>query len=46
MPGDILVINTGSSSLKFAVFQHSADEPIRRESGQVDGIAQATRMHR
>jgi acetate kinase len=38
MPGDILVINTGSSSLKYAVFQPTADGPVRGESGQVDGI--------
>jgi acetate kinase len=38
MPGDTLVINTGSSSLKYAVFRPSAEGPIRGESGQVDGI--------
>jgi acetate kinase len=38
MAGDILVINTGSSSLKFAVFRPTADGPVRGESGQVDGI--------
>jgi acetate kinase len=38
MNGDILVINTGSSSLKYAVFQPRPDGPVRRESGQVDGI--------
>lgn len=38
MPGDILVINTGSSSLKFAVFRPTGDVPVRSESGQVDGI--------
>jgi acetate kinase len=38
MTGDILVINTGSSSLKYAVFQPTAEGPFRGESGQVDGI--------
>jgi acetate kinase len=38
MTGDILVINTGSSSLKYAVFSPGADGPTRRDSGQVDGI--------
>ncbi len=38
MPGDILVINTGSSSLKYAVFRSSADGPVRGETGHVDGI--------
>jgi len=38
MSGDILVINTGSSSLKYAVFSRRPDGPVRRESGQVDGI--------
>jgi acetate kinase len=36
--GDILVINTGSSSLKYAVFETTTDGPVRREAGQVDGI--------
>jgi acetate kinase len=38
MSGDILVINTGSSSLKYAVFAAGPEGPVRRESGQVDGI--------
>src|SRR5437764_857650 len=38
MTGDILVINTGSSSLKYAVFRPDAGGPVRGESGQVDGI--------
>jgi acetate kinase len=38
MPGDILVINTGSSSLKYAAFRPAADGPSRGASGQVDGI--------
>jgi acetate kinase len=38
MNGDILVINTGSSSLKYAVFRPTVDGPVRGESGQVDGI--------
>jgi acetate kinase len=41
MTGDILVINTGSSSLKYAVFAAGTDGPVRRESGQVDGIGTA-----
>jgi acetate kinase len=38
MTGDILVINTGSSSLKYAVFAAGADGPVRGDAGQVDGI--------
>jgi acetate kinase len=38
MSGHILVINTGSSSLKFALFQPTDQGPVRGESGQVDGI--------
>jgi acetate kinase len=38
MTGDVLVINTGSSGLKYAVFQPTAKGPIRCESGQIDGI--------
>src|SRR5579884_874908 len=38
MPGDILVINTGSSSLKYAVFAPAAGGPQRRRAGQIDGI--------
>jgi acetate kinase len=38
MPGEILVINTGSSSLKYAIFRPAADGPVRGQSGQVDGI--------
>src|SRR5213083_284968 len=35
MSTDILVINTGSSSLKYATF---ADGTVRRTSGTIDGI--------
>src|SRR5262245_42569999 len=35
---DILVINTGSSSLKYAVFAPGPDGPQRRAAGQVGGI--------
>src|SRR3954464_9486712 len=38
MHGDILVINTGSSSLKYATFAAGPDGPVRREAGQLDGI--------
>jgi acetate kinase len=40
-----LVLNAGSSSLKFCVFQRPAGEPWHRESrGQIDGIGTSPRL--
>jgi acetate kinase len=38
MPGDILVLNAGSSSIKVSLFAAGPDGPQRRLSGQIEGI--------
>jgi acetate kinase len=43
--GNLLVLNAGSSSLKFCVYGRAASGPWRREArGQVDGIGTAPRF--
>ncbi|MCA1300570.1 hypothetical protein [Stappia indica] len=41
----ILVINAGSSSLKFQVFTIADEEPERRIKGQIDGMSAHPRLH-
>ena len=45
MDGIILVLNAGSSSLKFAVFEESAEGLAALCIGQVEGIGAAPRLH-
>ena len=43
-PGGILVVNAGSSSLKFQIFDVEGGTPRRRVRGQVDGIGVHPRL--
>ena len=38
MPDVILVLNAGSSSIKFSVFEHTAHEPTLVFGGQIEGL--------
>ena len=46
MPGSILVLNAGSSSLKFALFEAGRDgaDPAARGRGQIEGIGRDPRF--
>lgn len=41
----ILVLNAGSSSLKFALYRRDEDELVPREHGEVEGIGIEPRLH-
>jgi acetate kinase len=42
--GAILVLNAGSSSIKFALYQAGGDEKIARYRGEIDGIGHTVRL--
>jgi acetate kinase len=44
MPDVILVLNAGSSSIKFSVFEHTAHEPTLVFGGQIEGLYTAPRF--
>lgn len=44
MTGDVLVLNAGSSSIKFELFGVQEDAPVSRFTGQVEGIGAAPRF--
>ena len=44
MTGDVLVLNAGSSSIKFELFGIADEAPVSRFTGQVEGIGAAPRF--
>jgi len=44
MADAILVLNAGSSSLKYSLYTLTADAPVLAQHGQLDGLTTATRF--